>query len=1004
MSYASLRKNTFREIRSSIGRYLSILLIVMLGVGFYAGLTVCEETMVACVGDYLTEHGLFDFEIYSTWGFTEDELTALSECSALSAAEGAYAADALAEVTDGNGTPESLALHIQSLTQQLNTLDLTAGRLPENEHECVADAMLFTEEDIGSTVTLTDGGDADGLLAADSWTITGIARSPEYLNSERGTTQIGTGKLDACLWVSAACFDSEYYTVIYAAADFSGTEDADNTALTEGEQDSMADSLRDMEEGDETDETPLSEEDVDGVTDSLQDDVGEAEITPFTESYRAAIRARKAAVKAAAEDAIKPRWEETEEAYTYAPMTSMLSALAGQMKEGSLPSASASSGAAGGLDLPRDGELTAPEITVLTRSENTGCASFENDSKIISAIAQVFPVFFFLVAALVCATTMTRMIAEQRTQIGTLRSLGYGRGAICGKYLLYAGSAGLIGAAAGFAAGTKLLPYAIWTGYGTVYFFPDVLTYCFDGRVLLISLTAAMLCTAAVTLYALADTLREAPASLLRPKAPRAGKKTVVEYVGVLWNRLTFLQKVSLRNVLRYRARSVMMIIGISGCTALLLTGFGIRSSFLGLGTVQYEEISLYDAQVVFPDGLSAEEVEAYAVRNAAVLTGALAIRSRSGDITAGEKQKETTFVSVNAAAGEGTVGTEAAGEGAIGTEAAGEETIGTEAAGEESVGEYLCLTTADGESLALPGEGEILLDEGLARSLGVAAGDSVTVSENGRSADLTVSGVYRNRLGNCAYVSEETIRAVWGSSAVEFNGAYVLFRETEKATESTAGTESAESTEGTENTESTESTEKDSDAAQEGSSATDTAAAGGNTTETTVPSDEHEIAAQLLADSETAGVVLSLDNAQRYETSMQGLNFIILVVLLCAAALAFIVIYNLTNINLTERLREIATVKVLGFTDRETVRYVFRDNAILSVLGALLGLLLGKALHSFIISQLPLDSIVLSYEIEPVFYVISFAVTLLLSALMQRLMRHRIREIAMVESLKSVE
>lgn len=275
-----------------------------------------------------------------------------------------------------------------------------------------------------------------------------------------------------------------------------------------------------------------------------------------------------------------------------------------------------------------------PTVFALTRADNAGYASFKQDSTIIENISVVFPAFFFLVAALVCVTTMTRMIEEQRTQIGVLKAMGYGKGKICGKYLFYAASAGLIGSVLGFFAGTSLMPMVFWSAYTTMYNFADTLLYSFSPIMYILSLAIAMLCTAGVSVLCCRNVLREVPAAILRPKTPKKGKRILVERLK-LWRRVSFLHKVSLRNVIRYKQRFFLMILGISGCTALLLTGFGVRDSVQNVTEYQYGEISLYDAEITFADPLNKSKQEDFIARHGNI-ESALFLSVCNADITAG--------------------------------------------------------------------------------------------------------------------------------------------------------------------------------------------------------------------------------------------------------------------------------------------------------------------------------------------------------------------------------
>ena len=548
---------------------------------------------------------------------------------------------------------------------------------------------------------------------------------------------------------------------------------------------------------------------------------------------------------------------------------------------------------------------------VLTREENTGYVCFDNDTSIVKAISVVFPVFFFLVAALVCMTTMTRMVDEQRTQIGVLKALGYSNGQIMGKYLFYAGTAALTGSGLGFALGSFALPWVIWEIYGMIYGFAP-LEFVFSPALTILSFAAALACSMGATWYACRVELNRQAADLIRPKTPKAGKRVFLEYIAPLWKRLSFLHKVSVRNVLRYRSRLVMMVLGIGGCTALLCTGFGIRDSIAHVADDQFDEITLYDYAVTFQDPQTPDSVRDFLAGCGWTEDMALLAYSGGIDVLSGDAVKSVHCVISSTGSLEG----------------------------------FLSLHSGE-TPLPYPGAGEVVLNRGLAESLELAAGDAVTLrdSELGE-LEVTVSAICDNYVYNYVYLSEETWREQLEEEP-EYNTLYLL--------------------------------------AHEGA-------------------DPYEEGALLLEDEDAAAVTVNQATRSQVDSMLSRLDYIVLVVVLCAAALAFIVLFNLTNINITERVREIATIKVLGFYQNEVASYVFREISILSVLGALVGLGMGKALHAFVMAQIQIDSMFFATRIAPVSYAIAFAMTLLFTTVISLGMRPRLRRIDMAESLKSIE
>ena len=566
----------------------------------------------------------------------------------------------------------------------------------------------------------------------------------------------------------------------------------------------------------------------------------------------------------------------------------------------------------------RDGEdelakLENPDVFILNRSSNVGYACFESDSDIVRGVSKVFPLFFFAVAALVCITTMTRMVDEQRTQAGVLKALGYSNSAILSQYFLYAGTASLLGCVLGIAAGSYFLPKMIWHAYNLMYGFTGIL-YAFDWPLALVSSGAYLLCALGTTWYVVHAELQKPAAELIRPKAPKAGKRILLERLPLIWDRLPFLHKVSIRNILRFKKRMVMMMIGIGGCTALLITGFGIQDSISSVVDYQYDEITRYDAAVTFQHALSGSEREDFlAVCEESSAGGCLFVAEKSLDASKGSTVKTTNVVCPESG----------------------------------SVDGFIDLHTQEKTPIPYPQDGGCIISRGLAQALRLSAGDTITLQTGDmRRTELTVEAVFENYVYNYVYLTQTTWQDVFGE-APGYEAAWVNYQ-----------------------------TDEDAQAAS----------------------------AALAGAKNAAAVTLSRDFRSRVATMMQSLRYIVLVVVLGAAALAFIVLYNLTNINITEREREIATIKVLGFYDGETNRYVFRENIILTVLGALLGLPMGTLLHAYVMGQIKIDLMCFDVRVAPLSYLISAALTLAFGLLVNLALRRKIRAIDMSQALKSIE
>ena len=566
-------------------------------------------------------------------------------------------------------------------------------------------------------------------------------------------------------------------------------------------------------------------------------------------------------------------------------------------------------------------ELTEPDTYVLDRDTNIGYVCFENDSTIVEGIANIFPVFFFLVAALVCITTMNRMVEEQRTQIGVLKALGYGEGTIMSKYMVYSGLAALSGCTFGFFLGTWGFPQVIWFCYGLMYD-TDPICYVFDGRLAVISLAVSLLCSIGTTWLSCRMELAQVAAALMRPKAPKAGKRVLLEYIPFVWRRLGFLHKVSLRNIFRYKKRLFMMIVGISGCTALLVTGFGVKDSIADIGDRQFGEIQTYDCGMTLKedaDGALRERLDGMEA-----IAGYTCVMEKNMDLEAQAGVKSVYLVT------------------------------GTK----EGMAPFLNLHTEKGEPIDYPGNGEAVISNKLAEDYDIRIGERITLRDSDRKElSVEVTGIYENYLYNYVHVSEDTWLEQTGQEP-ERRTVYLNLAQ----------------------------------GAEEGSP---------------VPADTptiHELSAELMQLDQVANVSVSSDMMERIGSMLSALDIIVVVVILCAAGLAFIVLYNLTNINITERIREIATIKVLGFYRRETNAYVFRENVLLSALGMALGLGLGHLLHRFVMSEIRVDMIAFHIYVRPISYVYSGILTLLFAWLVNLAMGGKLESISMTESLKSVD
>ncbi len=549
-------------------------------------------------------------------------------------------------------------------------------------------------------------------------------------------------------------------------------------------------------------------------------------------------------------------------------------------------------------------------LYILTRNTNPGYVVFESDSDIIAGVAKIFPVFFLSVAALVCITTMTRMVDEERTQIGILKALGYSSFSIMGKYMAYSGSAALIGCAAGVIAGSIIFPKILWKAYCIMYGFDPSITLTFDwGTCAAIVLSYTAL-TLFVTWYCCHRELSNVPAELIRPKSPTAGKKLFLEKL-LFWRKLSFLNKVAIRNIFRYHQRLAMMLLGIGGCTALLVTGFGIKDSISGIVDYQFESVTHYDQAVTFEEIQTPQLQQQFHAAFDEVSEGILFCHQSSIDLSFEDQTKNITFL-----------------------------------VSDEPLEPFMSLHSGE-QILPMPDNGEVLLSVGVAEVLGIEKGDQIVLrSSDLKQLHLTVSGIFDNHVYNYAIVSGDTLRSQWGQEP-EIKSAFVL---------------------------------------------------------QTPDSDVHEVGAAISGYDGVLNVLVNQDTADQVYSMMDAMDSIVLLVVFCAGLLATIVLYNLTNINIKERIREIATIKVLGFNARETGSYVFKENLALTFMGMILGLAGGKLLHAAVMSFVRIDMVWFDSIVKPTSYLMAALLTIAAALAVDFVMYFQLNKINMAEALKSVE
>lgn len=1016
---SAMKKDFWREIKHTKSRFFSIMILVALSVAFLSGLKATAPDMKQTGDNYLDSLHLADIQVLSTLGLTEDDIDALRAQDGIENAEGEYVIDAFAD----SGSAEAVVKVLSLSEAGINDVLLREGRMPARADECVVEENMLELLDIsiGDTITLEPDSKLDDALAGEEYTVVGTIRSPVYIAVERGTSTIGSGTVKAYLYLPREAFTLDYYTAAYArvsgAAEMTAfydeyddyidsvidalepfgderaalrhdslvaeaTEKLDDAqrelddAKAEADEElgkaerELSDARKKLDDGwrdyrDGQQELKDSRAELDEAYQSLQD--GEQEYADGLAQYEASLREledRKTAAGAGMAEVTDPAalaamQEQLEQAQQQldeakAQLDAARAELDAGWQEYDDGEAQYASGAQtladayrdlqkgeqdyrDGLNDYEDGKAEADEkiadaqekITdarrevadiescewyLFSRSYNPGYTGFGQDADRMANLASVFPIIFFLVAALVCLTTMTRMVEEQRVQIGSLKAMGYSGLAISRKYLFYGLLPSLTGGVFGLVIGYILFPKMIFTAYQIMYQMPDIELHAY-ADISLFSLLAAGACTTVATLWACLATLRETPASLMRPRTPKAGKRVFLEYIRPLWKRMSFTHKVTARNLFRYQKRFWMTVIGIGGCTALIIAGFGLRSSLLFTMSRQYDELFHYSGQVTLSDNVLDDE------------------RRAVEDFLAGD---ERIVNYVPCAASSATV-----------TTSGYSTTAYIEVMEADEIGKVVDLFDyKSGEPITMGDEG-VYIDQKLSELLKVSVGDTFFLDGDERG-DVTVAGIYEHYTGHFVYMTPG-----YYENALHADGepnAYLL-----------------------------NFTSDDTDTC-------------------------NAIFEKLLSLSGVATTSRMRDTQDTYMHSMERVDFVVVIIILAAAALAMVVLFNLSNINITERQRELATIKLLGFYDKEVSAYVYRENIVLTVFGILMGCFMGHWLHIYLVRSTEIDLMMFGRQTEWTAYVYAAILTMLFSVAVNILAHFRMKKIDMVESLKSAE
>lgn len=1075
MSKNAFIKDIFRDIKKSKGRFISIFAIIALGVAFFSGIKIAPIDMKKTADKYYDDYNFMDLTLYSTLGFTKEDIEEISKVNGVLDTFPTYSLDAIIKTDTSENVLKVMGLPLESEVN-VNKYKLIEGRLPKKSNECVVEAGKLEKLNlsVGSKITLSSGSDKSlsDKLENIEYEVVGKVRTPYYLSYEKGTSDIGSGKITSFIVIPQENFKLPAYTEVYITLDDAkklnsysdkyfkvidavknplediGYKRADlryNEIVNEATK-KINESKIELENEKNKGQKELddSKAKLDKAEKELKD--GESELTKKEVEFNQSISKAENELylaqykiddgKAALESAKKTfetekikageqlniarstlsnlentkisldnRILETEAALNVPNLSESeknrlniqidalimgrnevingIEYINNEIKSGEeklkLAENEITSKEAelvkgentlkekkqqleeskkdglkqfenskleienGKKDLEEGKEeyeegknkfareiasaeakiekaendvksIEEPSWYILDRNSNYSYVDYKSNADSIDKLARIFPVFFFLVAALVCLTTMTRMVDEQRINIGTLKALGYSKYQIVSKYIIYAFSASFLGSIMGLVIGLTVFPIVIFDAYGIMYTLPKVEL---EFNILIaISITLiSVLVTTISSFLACYKELLETPSTLMRPKAPKDGKRILIERIDFIWSKLSFIGKVTIRNIFRYKKRFFMTVFGIAGCTALIVTGFGIKDSIKTIVNKQFGDIFKYTLTInIDKNASNLEKDDFYTYINSlSQVDKSLMILSENAKLSTKAGEKDLHIIVP--------------------------ESLG-------ALDNFINLKNrSSNEKLTLTNDG-IILSEKAAKQAKVKVGDEVKIKINNKDISLKVSGISENYTFNYAYMSLSYYKKIFDID-IKYNSILI----------------------NTKNIENEESFSK-----------------------------------MIMENSIVRGVSFNTNIKNNFDNTIKSLNYVVLVLIVSAGALAFVVLYNLTNVNISERIREIATIKVLGFYDNEVSAYIYRENIILTLIGILFGEFLGIFLHKFIMATVEIDAMMFGRSINLLSFIISAVLTLIFSILVNIVMYYKLKKVQMVESLKSVD
>ena len=818
-----LLKDSIKEIKNTYKRFISILLMAFLGVGFFAGLRAASPDMIDTFNQFYEDNQVYDIQIISTLGLTDGDIEELEKVDEVEKVAGSFEKDGIIDIDNKEIVTKLITIG------EINKPILVDGNMPQNDNECLVEEgfLKSNNKQIGDMVDVeiedtTDVyGNKKSYLKNSQMKIVGTVQSPLYISRDRGTSKLGTGKVSYYMYIPKENINAnDVYTSIYLRAK--------------------------NEENYET-STQKYEDYIEEVKDNIEQ--------------------------------IKDEREQSRKIQTW-----------------------------NGIEIAK--------WYILDRNSNEGYVGFIQSTKSIAKISQVFPIVFFAVAALISLTSMTRMVEEQRTQIGTLKALGYNQLQIINKYILYASLASIIGGISGMCVGFATLPQIIWMLYMMMYRITPKATLSFNWKYGTIGLLLICICIIGATIYSAIRELKETPAALMRPKAPKSGNRVLLERIPFIWKYLNFSHKVTVRNIFRYKKRFLMTIIGIFGCTSLIVTGFGIKDSISVIIPNQFEKVFDYNMQVNLKDNLSADEKQSFIdeLKDREEVKKIVETYMTSATAVKGDKQEDVQIIVPK----------------------------------DEFDGLINVNDLKTKQNLELK-DNEIYLTDKCAQLIGAKAGDTITLKDiNNNEVEAKISNIVENYVSHYVYMSKTMYEKLYGK---DYSTNVILSQNIEMTDEA-----------------------------------------------------EDEFVTELMNKNEVSSANRISTILGALDDTIKSLDFVVIILIVSAGLLAFVVLYNLANVNISERIRELATIKVLGFYDKEVYDYVTRETTILTAIGIILGLFGGYCLNYYLIGTCEINTLRFSKIVSPISYVYAVAITIIFTLIVNLATYFALKKIDMIESLKSVE